>query len=1198
LFLSKLELHGFKSFPQKTVVNFDRGLTAVVGPNGCGKTNIVDAIRWCLGEQKSSALRSGKMEDVIFNGTSGRKPMGMAEVSLTIQNDRGKLPSEYSEILVTRRIFRSNESEYLLNKNLCRLKDITNLFMDTGMGSDAYSVIELKMVESILSSKTEDRRRMFEEAAGVNQYKSRRKTALNKLDAVKSDLTRVNDIVSEVEKKVASLERQAKKADRFMALSKEREEIELDYAGREFSRRNRERERWETRRRELDETLERANRAVDELETKKRSIREALGEKENALKLKRAEIAGQVEKIHGVETNISGNRATLGSLERNIERYEREALELAERLERAERSVEENRARVESVAKELEETERRKAETDERAKEAERALEEKRDALKRSSDNNLERFRDLTGKQNELGNLERAKEAAEANARRLDEKIRTLTGEMAKSVGYVEDLAAERDSVREQLEDAEKIFETKRREKEEYEKELNRLRERELEAKSALNDLKARVEFLRNLIENLEGFSKGAKALMDDPSSWAKRETNLLANIGGAEEESRFAVEAALRNNINNIIVRSIEEIKRAAERLRDERAGKATFYVYGDENRGGRGAVGFVENFLSDRKTKKLRKEPGFRGWAADFVKTEKRWEPFFRRFLGKTAVVENLETALELADRYPQFNFATLAGDYVHQSGVVEAGSEPTPDDTIFGRKLALEEALGEVPKREAALEERRRTIAEIEEKMGAIDLRTLDENARMLRNDLSGVEANLKQMEFERGKAVEAIEEAREESQKESARAEELSEKRDALAEELERLNAEKADADRAHEALEEEFNAAAARHNEANAARNALELERERKHGERKRFENDVANARDTIETTTQTAAKRREDIESAKREIVEVREAIERAEEDLRDLAEVKSAMNEEESRVESEAKAIAEEIGEVERKIETERAEKERRNNERHAAEMRLNEIDMIVRSLVEHIREKYDRELEVAEYEDENQYDFDARKAEIHDLERKINNLGPVNTLAYDEFAEEKERLDFLSGQREDLLESEKDLIKTIEEINEQAQKIFRDTFEEIRENFIKVFRSLFNPGDEADLKLEEGVDPLEARVEIIAKPKGKRPTSIELLSGGEKTLTAIALLFAIYLVKPSPFCILDEIDAPLDDANIDRFTKILREFSEGTQFIVVTHNKRTMEAADALYGVTMQEEGASKLVSVKFDEDFELAG
>jgi chromosome segregation protein len=1195
LYLSKLEILGFKSFAQKTQINFNQGITSIVGPNGCGKTNVVDALRWCLGEQKSSTLRSDKMENVIFNGTAQRKPMGMAEVSLTIENTKGILPTEYTDVTITRRIFRSGESEYLLNKNICRLKDITNLFMDTGIGANAYSVIELKMVETILSNKAEERRTMFEEAAGVNKYKLRRRLALRKLDEVKSDLNRVNDIVSEVEKKVASLERQAKRADKYNVLTSQLRELEIDLSERELalfmlriseSKLNKEENFKKKVQFESD---------ISKLEDEIKAAREKLVEIENELKDKRSEITLQTEKIFNVQNSLSLNNERKSSLLRNKEKYSAELDELGVQYEEAKNISQTGGVSLSDFSEQIEQKEHEKIIIEHKVDSQLEILEQKKTALKEQSDILLEKFKEITGRENELRNTIAILESKQINIKKLNQKIQSLTNNIAKTVGFIEELGNEKDEIKNKIAAAESLYLSKQNEKEKLELELNKLKEKELEQRSLIISIKDKITFIQNLIDNLEGVSKGAKALLDN-KDWAKKGSTILAHIGDSNERFRFAVEAALKNNLNNVLVESLEDLKRGIEYLNLNDIGKASFYFPHFEDYSSKGVLNKIQSFIVKRKANKLQKESGFISWASNSIKTQAKWKPFFEKILKNICIVEDLEKAFNLYSKYGSFSFATLNGDFVSKDGVIEAGSVPRLDDSLFGRKQLLENLTTEFPKHEKDLTAIQNEISEKEKALYSIDLKVLSEQGRLLVNDLSNVEKQVAQFEFEKQKANDEIEKIQQEIKEHAAESNLFDNKKIKLESLLNTEIALRDSEERKKQTLDEEFSEFEKNYNNILSQRNELNLSIERLVGEKRNTENAIKRAEESIVVIGSSITKRKEDINAAETEVLQIDELLVDLDRNYNELEEARKILNDQLDEIETRHLNLRNNVNEKETNLRAIRKEREVVNDIIHQMDITIKELDIKSANLIDHIKENYSIALDKKDFDDLQTFDFRQRTDEVLDLKTKVKNLGPINLVAHSEYEEEKERLDFLHKQRDDLVESERDVVRTIEEINNTAQTQFSETFEKIREHFVKIFRTLFNPGDEADLKIEENADPLEAKIEIIAKPKGKRPTSIELLSGGEKTLTAIALLFAIYLVKPSPFCILDEIDAPLDDANIDRFTRILDEFSKDTQFIVVTHNKRTMEAANTLYGVTMQEEGISKLVSVRFNEDLDF--
>ena len=1193
MYLSKLEIFGFKSFAQKTPIKFHEGVTSIVGPNGCGKTNIVDAIRWCLGEQRSSTLRSDKMENVIFNGTSTRKPMGMAEVSLIIENTKGILPTEYTDVTITRRIFRSGESEYLLNKNICRLKDITNLFMDTGIGANAYSVIELKMVETILSSKAEERRTMFEEAAGVNKYKLRRRLALRKLEEVMSDLTRVNDIVSEVAKNVSSLERQAKKADRYNQLSSRLKEIELELAEREYA--------WF-----LDKAEEIIQNKVENNKKKKQcedeifllsekldAIKKNLASYETELKNKRIEENQQTESIYKLRSDISVSKERQNSVKLNISRYENEIIELNSRTEAKRNIIAQALHSTELLTQEIDKKRELKDDLKLKIEEAGSSLDQKRAEVKKHSEVIVSGLKQVSDKENELLNITKTLEDRNSQIGKLNTRILNLTSDVAKTVGFLENLKEEKEKVSSKLNEAEDNYAKKTQEKEKLEQELNDYKAKELELNSILQSLSDKISFIQNLVDNLEGVSQGTKSLLE-LKNWANGRVTLLANAGNSSDDLRAAVEAALRNNVNDILISSLEELKKGIQHLKNNNLGRASFYL----KQNGVGSSGFItnlQNFFTNRQKKKIKAESSFKIWAADAVQVDVQWKNYFQKLLGKTAVVNDIDSAISLSQKYSDFRFVTLDGDLAEGTGLIESGS-PVVDESLFGKRQLLMEIKKEIPSRQIELSDISKKISDYEERIDKIDLKVLSDQGRMLVNDLANIDKQISQFEFEKKKANDEIEKIRQLIQETAVESNKLDHDKSIINSQLAEIHNRKTLAESKLHSLEEENRKAELYFDQLVAEENEIKIALERSLGEVRNLRNTITQSEENIENTGKSIGSRRNDIEAAHTEVSGINIRINKLESEAGDLENKKQLIIEELQKVETEYDALRSESSVIDSNINTIRIEKDNILDANRDLEIKLNEYEIKKNNLLEHINEEYSIKIDRKKFDDNDTFEFEPRKEEVHDLRQKIRNLGPINLLAYSEFEEERDRLEFLNKQRDDLVESEKDIVKTIEEINHTAQAKFAETFNQIKENFIRVFRSLFDPGDEADLKLEEGADPLEGKIEIIAKPKGKRPTSIELLSGGEKTLTAIALLFAIYLVKPSPFCILDEIDAPLDDANIDRFTRLIKQFSENTQFIVVTHNKRTMEAAETLYGVTMQEEGVSKLVSVRFNEDINV--
>lgn len=1193
MYLSKLEIFGFKSFANKTVINFNRGITGIVGPNGCGKTNIIDAIRWVLGEQKSSTLRSDKMESVIFNGTRAKKPMGMSEASLTLVNDKGILPTEYSEVTITRRIFRSGESEYLLNKNICRLKDITNLFMDTGMGTNAYSVIELKMIDTILSSKADERRHLFEEAAGVNKYKLRRRLTLKRLEDVKRDLLRVNDIVSEVDKVVHSLSRQAKKADKHNQITSILREKEIDLAEREFSNFTSQLSKLQESKTLADTQKEQIDIDTRKIETELIQFRDKISTIEDELSNKRRELSQNTNELHERQRKISVVQERDKVLQRNLENYKSE-------LEEFEYQVTINEDGILSNKDELLDYEQLAAEKEEVLENSQSELSIKReelDSFRTSVKEEAEKValveKEISNLENQIGNTQSSLDRINNEISRFEQVIQNTTSDIAKTVGYLEELTQELVEVEQRILDSDEEYVQKEKEKENLEESLSKLFNRELEEKNLLAGLNNKIELLQSLISNLEGISKGSKILLEN-SSWAKGERTIIADVGDTKEEYRLALNAALKDVLNNLFVEQIDELNNAIKYLKKNDLGKASFYLL-EMPTDNKGLINKISEFDRKRKAKKLSAENLFIGWASEFVITDSKWAPYFDKLLSNIVVTSNLDSAIELQKKYNKFSFVTLEGDFVQSNGVIEAGSAPQLDETLFGRKQHLENLKKDFPRYEANIEEIVNQIRATKENISRIDLRDLSDRGKTLLNEKTNIEKQIAQIEFKKERSNEEVDLAQKkinelvsETGKLSSNIDDLTNKFDSVKVDHEKAKTQYAVKESGQKENEENFNSF---FNEYNQTK--LELERIR--GQLRNTKESIKRGEEDRVKIGSSIEKRKNDIEKTDDELYSLQSIIDENQIEYDDLAEIRSELVSNEEEIRSKLGDIKTESTQLESNLSQYRTERQRLSDMIHSDAVKMSEFKLRKENLVEHISEEYSIALEYKEF-DNSEFNFKEVSSEVHSLKQNLKNLGPVNLLAYSEYEEEQERLDFLTGQRDDLIASEKDLVKTIDEINEAAKNIFTETFEAIRVNFQNIFRSLFDEGDEADLMLEEGIDPLEAKIEITAKPKGKRPSSIDLLSGGEKTLTATALLFAIYLVKPSPFCIMDEVDAPLDDANIDRFSNLLKDFSDNTQFIIVTHNKRTMSAAETMYGVTMQEEGISKIAGVRFTDEVKV--
>ena len=1182
MYLSKLELHGFKSFADRTVLHFDPGITAIVGPNGCGKSNIVDAVRWVIGEQRARILRSEKMENVIFNGTSNRRPVGMSEVLLTVVNNRGVLPTEYSDVEIGRRLYRSGDSDYLVNGVQCRLKDITDLFMDTGMGAGAYSVIELKMVDEILSDNADDRRRLFEEAAGITKYKLRRRQTLNKLDNTQADLTRIRDLTDEIGKQVRSLKLQAHKAERYKAAATRLRELELALAYVEYSRLAERREKLVEEIASLQLEAEAATSRETDMEKSLTSLRLELESCEERLDARRTDLNVHLEKVRDLDTERRLGEERLESARREMIRAQEERktsdarrLDLERELEDLERSLSDAEPDLERAVEHLEQVRR-----DHDVRRA--AAQEKQDLLQELRREERLRENERGEHRRQLDRLLNRQDLIEEDVERTESDIRSLDG----SVQAAHHRSSEADEVRQGAEtdvaearaDLERAAEAQARSQRQLEEE--RLRVRSVERRR--DALSAEVQLLESMLTSYEDFSGAVQFLAG--SDWSVEALDTIADVLACDDADRVALDAALGPFAGCIVVQTADEARRAIELLRQDRQGLATFVVLErlpDVKRSGDASLAATP--------------------LARVVRTPSpKYDALAALLLRDAYIVDTLEEAEALAEdaSAPARCFART-GEWIDARGLVHGGSGQTGVSPAAGR-LGRREQLGEASSRLEALDRELADLqSEVERRRSELESVRYEEQREHLaetENVLNEAEKHSARLSFEltsserrRAELVEKLDRSRASLDETMQDARRLETSVQEAAAALDALRCRLEEAETEFGAAEAESREAAGRYNAANVA--AVEARNRRDNCRR-----DIDRARGQIRELEERADARA--LRTA-----ELENTISRTNEHLEEIAAACARIDGKDDELEASAtqaeaavRQVRESIGAVEGDLRGVRMQREHLMREENQRAVRRAEVQTRSEDLIDHIAEEFsislpdavkDGGIRIPEPFDEK----DAR-TEVGELRRSIRALGGINELALEAYEEETERLDFLMQQQEDLERAEEKLLETIDEINTTASRRFLETYEKIREHFGRIFEDLFGAEAAADLQLEDPHDPLETAIEIMARPRGKRPSTISQLSGGEKTLTAIALLFGIYLVKPSPFCILDEVDAPLDDANVERFMRLIRQFSVDTQFILVTHNKRTMEAADRLYGITMQEQGVSRLVGVQFDE------
>ncbi|MEY3386579.1 MAG: hypothetical protein RIR53_1390 [Bacteroidota bacterium] len=1173
MYLSKLDMVGFKSFGLKTELDFTDGVTAIVGPNGCGKTNVVDAIRWVLGEQKTSMLRADSMDQVIFNGSRTRKPLGMAEVSLTIENNKQILPTEYSQVVITRRLFRNGESQYLLNRTQCRLRDITDLFMDTGMGSDAYSVIELKMIETILSDKADERRHLFEEAAGVTKYKARRREAQRKLEAAQRDIARVQDIAREVQKTVNSLGRQAEKAKQHQELSTRLRELDkilfaFEYAEEyllltQLTARVAEiRQRRQDQEAELGSLEARTQAAEAEHQQTEVDLRTALGHENDV----RASLADVQQSISVVHERIHATERALERLDREQDESQSQQSSMSEELI----SVRQRMARTtELIAETAAAHEARKTATSNALAVLESARADvaaRRDELAAARTTLAERVSIADRCRIQIESLHRRRTDIEHRQRQAHARLNEVEQQIAREGADLPQIDA-------QLADAEGRLHAAEQRQIELQTRRESLQKDSEDLRSALAHSRASLEFLSGLVDTTES----SKFLMNTPEWQPSGEKLTLAEIINADPDYRVAIEAALGEAGRYFVVASRAEAQQAIAALSKNNVGKATFLC--------RDAIRPVAAPPSDMSVE------GAIGWASEIVKADDQLRSALRGVLGGTLVVSTIEAAWSAVARPGVQAAVTLAGEIVHASGAVRGGSASRTEGVRVGRRERIDQLRASIEGLEREVDATDLQLREVKDELATIDLRRLGDEVRkiaLVRNDrqqrIDSMKSRIEDVHSQQGTLHQELTAIQGEL---DGLSNELTEAEMSITQAQSHASAVQLQLDASSGAMNDRER----EHAEHVGTLRNLELQLVRLQGEMQTLSTDegrLTNQSMTIEQRREQRDTERADLQEQRHNLLQQRQQREAVAVDTSALlTEAKSAREGLDLRVRECASAVASLAEELRRQRKT----LESIVTEQYEADVRHNEVTVRMESLVRRATD----ELEMAVPEDPKPPEVDQSveeiRADVQELRRRLTTMGNVNFLALEEHDRENERLQFLTQQLADLTNSERTLNETIAEINQTAREKFTATFEQIRSNFTMLFKMLFSEDDEADLQMieSEDGDPLECTIDITAKPRGKRPHSIEMLSGGEKTLTAIALLFGIYLVKPSPFCILDEVDAPLDDANIDRYLKIIRKFSENTQFMMITHNKKTMEAADTLYGVTMEEPAVSKVVSVQ---------
>jgi len=1172
--IKRLEISGFKSFADKVVLDFQQGVTGVVGPNGCGKSNIVDAIRWCMGEQSAKHLRGKSMEDVIFAGSESRRPLGMAEVSLVFSTEDGRAPAkylDYAEIQLTRRLYRDGESDYLINKTPCRLLDITELFMDTGVGTRAYSIIEQGKIGQILHSRPEERRFLIEEAAGVTKFKARKQLALKKIESTRQNLTRLADVLGEIRRQLSSLQRQAKKAEKFREFRDELREIELLFTARDYRDARTQQTDAEQGLATLNDRIREVFAASSLAESRVEETRLALLEAEKLLTSVQEDIFRARSELSTAENALEFQRKELAGLEGRLSRLESEAGELEQRLKEC---VEQQRvfelrrdsSTVESAAigDALQQAEAELSAQQVAEDELQRLLEGKRREL----------FEGLAESAQYKSRQETARKRLTSVAERLERHVREkeqLSERLDLAGKRVASLDTEIVTTQESYDSCKAGIESLRAQEEELKA---RLPEREKAWQTARDDLNrtaSRLHSLQELESQFAGYGQGVKNLMKAPDLRSGFK-GLLADAVETAPELEAAVEAVLADRLQCIVCSNEADAVRSLTYLKEKGGGRAGLALP---------ITGAAVQLAAVDGATPLAKRVTVSGECADLV----------RHLLASAMLVEEIGKAIELARDYPLLSFVTPAGDMVTQGGIITGGSAEQVQKGIIHKKREIKD----LEEKSARLEQE---VAELSRERDELRRRS-QENAETLK----AAGAQLHQWELKRaGLAKDRQQAADEIARLEERRSVQAMESAN-LTEEQESLETELA---QATERLAATGSSSQQLEQEVAELKTGLDLHRERLTAAREKVTQirvqsatlreqheaivrGIADLERQISDLTRRMTTDREDTEKGTTERQQLQTAISEGTERLDQLRRQQMAAENRLTEVRTSYETAVSTLSDAESHAKKLREESDQVRQSQSELNLRFSTVSMQAEHLEQGIQEKYRismsealERLESAEFEEERHR---TRQAELRKL---LEEMGEVNLMAIEEFAGMEERFNFLTAQKDDLEESLRSLQQAIQRINRTTRQRFQETYDLVNAKFQEVFPRLFC-GGRAELRLTNEEDLLETGIDIIVQPPGKKLQNVTLLSGGEKALTAVALIFSIFLIKPTPFCLLDEVDAPLDDANIGRFNDMVREMSAISQFIIITHNKATMQVADTLYGITMEEPGASKVVSVR---------
>ena len=1182
MYLKRLELQGFKSFADKTVLEFRKGITGIIGPNGSGKSNISDSIRWVLGEQSMKALRGAKSLDIIFAGTQNRKSLGFAEASLVFDNSDNSLPIEYQEVTITRKIYRTGETGYYINKTPCRLKDVLELFMDTGIGKDGYSIIGQGKIDEILSNKSEDRRHIFEEAAGIVKYKIRKQESEKKLEQTKLNLLRINDILTEIEANLEPLKIQSEKAKKYLNLREELKNIEvglfiynIDKYKESLNELIKDEEIMQNQCNEEEEKLEKVKSLKEELKETIDNITLQIEEMSNSGFESQKEIEMLNSDINVAKTKITNNTE-------NKERYEKE--------------IEEKNQRIQELEEELKQKEEKKFNLKENKEKFEKELKTKEDELAKITEKLTSKELEIEGykKQVEENSDQKYELGTEINTQKTnlqnyDKRINQIKQEITSNISELDRTRMEKEELSKNFYEIEnsrnkilKNIEEISNEKNEADKKIKTYEDKIRNIEDSIRMKQSRRNFLVETEKEKEGYIKSVKSLLKDCENikeLGKGMHGVLANIIEAPEELEIAIEMCLGASLQNIVTDTEEEAKNLIEHLRKNNLGRASFLP------------------ITSVKGKKLEKaklnENGVIGIASDLVKYDKKYEQIILNLLGRTVITDTIETAIKVAKQNNYtFRIVTKTGDIINPSGAMTGGSVSKKTINILGRSKEIEklgkEITNEEKKKEELIKEKENyensiknvveQSKELNSKLQEIEIEYATEKQKILsiESSIEKIEKRIKTLKEEKETIENQIKEANNIIENDNKQIEELTIKIEELSKYIQEYAENNKENQKYIDDLNFDITNLKISVSSFDESENSILEIQERINQEIENNKNSIKDKKEQIEKIKQDNFNLEENIKEILEKIENIKETVKNSGTKIEELKQERTQKSEILSKQE-------EQITEKFNVIEDLKAQLVK-------LDVKKTKIQEDINSIINKMWEEYELTPNAVEnYEKPN--NISATQKEVNRLRNEIKEIGSVNIDSIEEYKNLKDRYDFMSEQRLDLETTMNKLRKIISEMTQIMKEQFKEKFKVINKNFDEVFKELFG-GGKAELKLEDEEKILECDIEITAQPPGKKLQSMTLLSGGEKALTAIALLFAILKINPAPFCVLDEIEAALDDVNVYRYAEYLKKFAKDTQFLVITHRKGTMEVADTVYGVTMEENGISKLLSMNLNQ------